>query len=95
MVSKVNETLFNNLCPKADNLDFFVMNCRDQAVIVKEEIINIVKSQIQNEFIIFCAILLIANIILFYNEENLFNKIILIFSEVLIVAFFVYIRFII
>jgi hypothetical protein len=76
-------------CNEPSNLDFFVMNCKEQALIVKDEIIEIIKPQIQNELIIMCGLLLAINFYLYWKYKDFM----LIIAQVLIFSFFIYVRF--
>jgi hypothetical protein len=72
-----------------NDLDFFVMNCNEKAIELKSEVIEIIKHQIQNDLIMFCGALLIINIYLYYKYKDFM----IILSSLLIVTFFVYVRF--
>jgi hypothetical protein len=74
---------------KMSDLDFFVMTCNEKAIELKSEVIEIIKHQIQNDLIMFCGALLIINIYLYYKYKDFM----IILSSLLIVTFFVYVRF--
>ena len=72
-----------------NNLDFFVSDCNEKALLLKDEIIEIIKHQIQNDFIIFCGLLLAINFYLYWKYKDFM----LIIAQVLIFSFFIYVRF--